>query len=162
MIKTLPTLVRTRQCFDLHFLLIRLKIDLRMWFFRRAALGRTNLLFRPTREKIEVRGCEFPSVHPNWVGKEHRYLYMSVCQNPTENGPLQAVIKLDKKSGEKQLWSASPKGFPGEPVFVPYPYGTKEDDGWIISLVYDAGIHRSYLIILDAKDLNRVTRVLPF
>ncbi len=52
MIKTLPTLVRTRQCFDLHFLLIRLKIDLRMWFFRRAALGRTNLLFRPNNNRI--------------------------------------------------------------------------------------------------------------
>ena len=108
------------------------------------------------REKIEARGCEFPSVHPNWVGKEHRYLYMSACENPTENGPLQAVIKLDKKSGKKQLWSAAPKGFPGEPVFVPNPNGTKEDDGWIISLVYDAGIHRSYMIILDGQDLNRV------
>ena len=55
MIKTLPTLVRTRQCFDLHFLLIRLKIDLRMWFFRRAALGRTNLLFRPTSRDLLIR-----------------------------------------------------------------------------------------------------------
>ncbi len=109
-----------------------------------------------TREKIEERGCDFPSVHPRWVGKEHRYLYTSVGRTPTENGPLQAVMKLDKKSGEKQLWSATSREFPGEPVFVPHPHGVEEDDGWLISMVYDAAKHRSYMIILDAKDISQV------
>ena len=109
-----------------------------------------------TRRNIEERGCEFPSVNPIWIGKEHRYLYMSVCNSPTENGPLQAILKLDKESGEKQLWSAGSRGFPSEPIFVPSPNGIKEDDGWLISLVYDAATHRSYVIILDAQNLNKV------
>ncbi|MGK7951094.1 MAG: carotenoid oxygenase family protein [Xenococcaceae cyanobacterium] len=108
-----------------------------------------------TRDRIETRNCEFPSVHPLWVGKEHRYLYMSVSYSEKQNGPLQAVMKLDKKSGEKQLWSATPREFPGEPIFIPHPSSTKEDDGWIVSLVYDAASHRSYLIILDARDITR-------
>ena len=115
--------------------------------------------FKPktvTRQKIEERGCEFPSMNPVWIGKEHRYLYMSVCVNPTENGPLQAIMKLDRESGERQLWSAAPTGFPGEPIFVPHPNGTKEDEGWVISLVYDAATHRSYVAIIDAQNINKV------
>ena len=107
------------------------------------------------REKIEARGCEFPSVHPHWIGKENRYIYLNVCHTSTKNAPLQAVMKLDKESGKRQLWSAAPSGFPGEPVFVPHPNRIEEDDGWIISMVYDATIHRSYLIILDAKDIEQ-------
>ena len=108
-----------------------------------------------TRTNIIPRGCEFPSVHPRWTGKEHRYLYMNVCHSPTESGPLQAVLKLDKTTGETQVWSAAPSGFPGEPILVPHPHGSEEDDGWIISLVYDGAKHHSYLIILDAKDLSQ-------
>ncbi len=108
-----------------------------------------------TREKIEERGCDFPSVHPHLIGKKHRYLYMNVNRTPTENGPLQAVMKLDKESGEKQLWSPTLREFSGEPVFIPYPNGVEEDDGWLLSMVYDASIHRSYLIILNAQDITQ-------
>ncbi len=108
-----------------------------------------------TREKIEERGCELPSLHPLWVGKENRYLYMNVTYSAKENGPLQAVIKLDKKLSSKQVWSATPREFAGEPVFVPRPHGVEEDDGWIISMVYNAALHKSYLVILDAKDISQ-------
>ena len=108
-----------------------------------------------TRQKILARGCEFPSVHPGWTGKEHRYLYMIVFNSSIKRGPLPAVMKLDKQSGETQRWSAAPTGFPGEPIFVPRPHSDEEDDGWIISMVYDAALHKSYLIILDAKDISK-------
>lgn len=106
--------------------------------------------------KVIERGCEFPSVNPAWVGKEHRYVYMSACNSSAENGPLQAILKLDKETSDQQIWSVAPKGFAGEPIFVPRPHGTQEDDGWLISLVYDAATHHSYVTILDAQDLNQV------
>lgn len=108
-----------------------------------------------TREKIVNKGCDFLSVHPHWVGKEHRYLYMNVSRIPGENGPLQALMKLDKKSGEQQIWNTNPREFPGEPIFIPHPHGIEEEEGWLISMVYDAALHRSYLIILDAKDITK-------
>ncbi len=108
-----------------------------------------------TRKQLIERRCEFPSVHPNWVGQEHSYLYMNVNRTVGENGALQAIMKLDKKSGEKQIWSSTSNLFPGEPVFIPHPQGIAEDDGWIISMVYDGVQHQSYLIILDAKDITK-------
>jgi all-trans-8'-apo-beta-carotenal 15,15'-oxygenase len=64
-------------------------------------------------------------------------------------------LKLDLKTNERQLWSAAPRGFAGEPVFVPRPNSTAEDDGWLLLLMYDATHHRSDVVILDARDLNR-------
>ncbi|MEM1254737.1 MAG: carotenoid oxygenase family protein [Cyanobacteria bacterium P01_H01_bin.21] len=108
------------------------------------------------RQKVEERGCEFPTVNPMWVGKEHRYLYMNACGSPTGSGPLQVILKLDKDTGENQVWSPGARGFAGEPIFVSRPNTIKEEDGWLISLVYDAAIHRSYVIILDAQNLDKV------
>jgi carotenoid cleavage dioxygenase len=41
-----------------------------------------------------------------------------------------------------------------EPVFVRKPDGSAEDDGWIISSVYDPETRRSDIIILDAQDFT--------
>ncbi|MBF2017019.1 MAG: carotenoid oxygenase family protein [Rivularia sp. T60_A2020_040] len=116
------------------------------------------------RELIESRCCEFPCVNPEKVGREHRYLYMGAAHAADGNAPLQAWEKVDLQTGEKQLWSAAPHGFVSEPNFVPrdMPKASSfanrngdEDDGWVLGLVYDSTHHRSDVVILDAKDLNK-------
>jgi all-trans-8'-apo-beta-carotenal 15,15'-oxygenase len=117
------------------------------------------------RESLEQRCCEFPAVHPAVVGRQNRYVYLGAAAAPTGNAPLQAIVKLDLETGNQQLWSAAPKGYVGEPVFVPRVspeqstpillLSGKEDDGWVLVLVFDAEHDRSNLVILDASDLNR-------
>ncbi len=107
------------------------------------------------RQMLESRCCEFPWVNPTKVGQPYRYLYMGAAHAPSGNAPLQAIVKLDLSSGSRQLWSAAPKGYVSEPVFVPRPETENEDDGWLLTLVYDSAQHRSDLAILDARDLNR-------
>lgn len=108
-----------------------------------------------THQTLESRCCEFPTLHPQNVGRPYRYLYIGTAHEAAGNAPLQAILKLDLATGNRQLWSAAPRGFGGEPVFVPRPNGTTEDDGWVLLLMYDAAHHRSDLVILDARDLNR-------
>lgn len=107
------------------------------------------------RELIESRCCEFPTLHPAKVGRQHRYLYIGATDAATGNAPLQAILKLDLETGTRQLWSAAPQGFAGEPVFVPRPDATREDDGWVLALIYDSTRHQSDVVILDARDLNQ-------
>ncbi|NEP03135.1 MAG: carotenoid oxygenase family protein [Symploca sp. SIO2E9] len=99
--------------------------------------------------------CEFPHIHPEYVGRPYRYLFIGAAHNRTGNAPLQAILKRDMVTSESQLWSAAPKGYVSEPVFVPQPGGLQEDDGWVLTMVYDAQHHRSELVILDAGDLSR-------
>ncbi|MBF2009190.1 MAG: carotenoid oxygenase family protein [Chlorogloeopsis fritschii C42_A2020_084] len=115
-----------------------------------------NLDHKTVRQKlIESRCCEFPSLHLQKVGRSHRYLYLGAAHAPSGNAPLQAFLKIDLESGERQLWSAAPQGFASEPVFVPRTNSQHEDDGWVLALVYDAAHHRSDVVILDARDFNQ-------
>lgn len=44
------------------------------------------------------------------------------------------IVRLDIKLGEHQVW-AEEGTYPGEPIFVPRPSGTAEDDGVLLSVV---------------------------
>ncbi|MBE9126328.1 MULTISPECIES: carotenoid oxygenase family protein [unclassified Coleofasciculus] len=111
------------------------------------------------RRLLLERCCEFPSVHPNHVGRPYRYVFMGAAHNPTGNAPLQAIIKLDLTNGDERLWSAAPHGFVSEPIFVPRPDGVQEDDGWVLVLVYDSNNHRSDVVVLDGRCLEPVARL---
>ncbi|MGH1392430.1 MAG: carotenoid oxygenase family protein [Trichormus sp.] len=107
------------------------------------------------RQLIEAHCCEFPTIHPDHVGRDYRYIYIGAGHRADVNAPLQALLKIDLESGERQLWSAAPRGFMGEPTFVPRPDAQAEDDGWLLAVVYDAAHHRSDVVILDARDLQK-------
>ena len=44
------------------------------------------------------------------------------------------IVRLDVKSGQHQVWEEEGT-YPGEPIFVPRPGGTEEDDGVLLSVV---------------------------
>lgn len=108
-----------------------------------------------TRSQLESRCCEFPWVHPSHAGRPYRYVYLGAAAQPTGNAPLQAILKADLETGDRQLWSAAPQGFAGEPLFVPRLNSTAEDDGWVMTLVFNAAHGRSELVILDAQDISQ-------
>ncbi|MEL6930960.1 MAG: carotenoid oxygenase family protein [Cyanobacteria bacterium J06600_6] len=106
------------------------------------------------REMLESRCCEFPTHNPSKVGREYRYLYIGAIPEDTgTNDPLQAVLKLDLATGARETHSFAPNGFISEPIFVPKPNAETEDAGWVLTLVYDGGKHRSTLAILDAENI---------
>ncbi|MBI4782734.1 MAG: carotenoid oxygenase family protein [Oscillatoriophycideae cyanobacterium NC_groundwater_1537_Pr4_S-0.65um_50_18] len=107
------------------------------------------------RQLVEGRCCEFPVVHPDRVGRPYRYVYMGAADAAEGNAPLQAVLKIDVSTGDRQIWSAAPHGFAGEPIFVPRPNGVAEDDGWLLTLIFNGELERSQLIIHDAHDIRQ-------
>jgi all-trans-8'-apo-beta-carotenal 15,15'-oxygenase len=107
------------------------------------------------RQMLESRCCEFPAVHPDKVGRSYRYLYLGAAHDATGNAPLQAILKIDWQTGERQLHSFAPKGYISEPIFVPRSDPKADDEGWVLTLVYDSSRHRSDVIILDGQDLNK-------
>ncbi|HEY9749218.1 MAG TPA: carotenoid oxygenase family protein [Allocoleopsis sp.] len=132
-----------------------------LWRFHLDLAGK-----RVERQLVESRCCEFPFVHPSKAGRPYRYAYLGAAHAATGNAPLQAILKVDLESSDRQLWSAAPHGYVGEPVFVPRSgYNEQglpqaemmgsEDDGWVLSLVYDSKRERSSVVILDARDLNQ-------
>jgi all-trans-8'-apo-beta-carotenal 15,15'-oxygenase len=132
-----------------------------LWRFRMNLKAKTI-----DRQLIEPRCCEFPYVHPSRAGRLYRYVYMGAAHAPEGNAPLQAILKRDMISGDCQLWSAAPSGYVSEPIFVPRPaaayqnglptadFAGNEDDGWLLTMVYDSAHDRSDVVILNARDLS--------
>lgn len=116
---------------------------------------RLNLKTRTVdRQQIESRSCDFPYVNPACIGRRHRWIYLAATHQPEGNAPNQAVLKINPDTQEQDLWSAAPRGFVGEPVFVTRPNSKKEDDGWVMVVMYEADRDRSSIAILDAQKIS--------
>jgi len=67
------------------------------------------------------------------------------------------LVKIDVTSGAAQVWREDGT-YPGEPVFVPHPDGSAEDDGVVLSVVLDPAAERSFLLVLDAASFEERAR----
>ncbi len=107
------------------------------------------------RQRLSGRCCEFATTAPQCQGQRHRFVWMAVAHQEVGNAPLQAIEKLDLETGERWLWSAAPRGFVSEPVLVPHPHPSGEDDGWILTVVWNGERRASDVVILQAADLRQ-------
>jgi len=107
-------------------------------------------------ELLSERCCEFAMVNPRREGLSCRYAWMAVAERETGNDPLQAFKKLDLINGERRVWSAAPRGFVSEPVMVPRPQGSAEDDGWVLGQVWNGARSATDLVILDAASMEEL------
>ena len=67
-------------------------------------------------------------------------------------GLQQQLSKVDVETGTVTRHDFAPDGYPGEPCFVAAPQGA-EDDGVVVTLVFDATRRCTDVVGLDARDL---------
>ncbi|MFB6249432.1 MAG: carotenoid oxygenase family protein [Salinibacter sp.] len=67
------------------------------------------------------------------------------------------LVKIDATTGDAQGWREAGT-YPGEPVFVPHPEGSAEDDGVVLSVVLDPAAEQSFLLVLDAASFTERAR----
>jgi len=103
-------------------------------------------------ETVDARAQEFPRCHPDLNGKPYRYGY---TVGVGENYQFPTIYKQDMRSGTAVQFDVGAGRSSGEPVFVPKEGATTEDEGYLMTFVYDQGKQASDFIILDAQDLSR-------
>jgi all-trans-8'-apo-beta-carotenal 15,15'-oxygenase len=112
---------------------------------------------------------EFPIINPAYVGKRHRFAYIACNRADRMTGLQQQLAKVDFQAGTVVRHDFGPtNGYPGEPFFIATPGGA-EDDGVIVTLVFDAERKRTDVVGLDARNLAarplfaaRLTHHVPF
>ena len=113
---------------------------------------------RVKEEQIDDRPAEFPRVADSVVGLQHRYGYMmAIPENAGYDDPMSqsgAILKYDRTTGERTEIDLGRGCIPGEPVFVPAEGATAEDDGYLMTYVYDASSDTSRLIVMDAATMD--------
>jgi all-trans-8'-apo-beta-carotenal 15,15'-oxygenase len=61
---------------------------------------------------------------------------------------------MDTGTGNFQTRDFGADRYTSEALFVPRSEGQADDDGYLLSFVYDAKEHRTEIVILDARDLD--------
>ena len=70
---------------------------------------------------------------------------------------LDQVVKFDVETRATTTWE-EPGCYPGEPVFAGRPEREREDDGVVLSVVFDSREERSFLLVLDAGSFTELAR----
>ena len=108
-----------------------------------------------TRVSVEVldeTGQELPRIDERQTGRVHRYGYTMEISATWAIG--NGLRKHDLVSGQVERHDAGPSRAAGEALFVPASPDAGEDEGWVLSVVYDAATDSSDLIIVDATDFT--------
>lgn len=109
-------------------------------------------------ETLSPETIELPSIHyQQFNGREYRFAYgISTSPLCPENVSNQ-LIKIDTQTGDTRIWYEEDQ-YPGEPIFVPSSGSTAEDDEVLLSVVLDGMKGLSYLLVLNARNLEEVGR----
>ncbi len=113
----------------------------------------------PISGRISVQGIdhhpqEFPRCHPALNSKPYRYGYTVEMARTRNSFGFPAIRKHDMLTGIRTQHDLGAGRHSGEPYFVPRTGATAEDDGYLISFVYDENRNASELLVLDATDLH--------
>lgn len=106
------------------------------------------------RRQLSDHPMELPSINPSYRGLPYRFAW-GIADRPgaSEYGTLHGIGKLDVESGTMTYHDFAPH-FTGEPLFVPRPGSQEEEDGWVLSLLFDVEEERTKLLIIDAATLE--------
>jgi carotenoid cleavage dioxygenase-like enzyme len=105
---------------------------------------------RVTEVMLDDNLVEFPRIDDEVAGLPHRYGYCTLLAPGLDNDDTTGLIKYDLQRDEAIRYEPGENRSAGEPVFVRAGDGHGEDEGWVMSVVYDRTRDASDLVILDA------------
>jgi torulene dioxygenase len=108
---------------------------------------------------------ELPTISTSYSGRPNRYAYG--VSSLGISSLWDSIVKIDLNEifanptnppeGSVKRFSL-PKCTPSEPIFVPRPGGTSEDDGVVLTVELDGVKGRSALVVVDAMSFEEVGR----
>jgi carotenoid cleavage dioxygenase len=118
--------------------------------FERLVLDSANN--RASRKLFSEFPQEFPRCDERLTGQPYAYAY-SVGIDLDRVGP-EPMYRYDMRTGAIERHDFGPTHMPAEAVFVPRHVDAAEDDGYLLTYVYDLATNTSTLSILHAAGLS--------
>ncbi|KAL1921154.1 uncharacterized protein VTP21DRAFT_10870 [Calcarisporiella thermophila] len=115
-----------------------------------------------TVAKVEVHDTnvkfELARINSNFERRRNRYVYgVTVTKTKGGEGLLSGLGKGDLEKGTTINWE-EPGYSCSEPIFIPRPGATEEDDGAVVSVVNSATSEDCFLVVLDGKTFKELAR----
>lgn len=96
--------------------------------------------------------ADFPIINNDYTGYKNRFAYGWISIDYWK----QTLLKKDlENSMNDKTWSR-PSHYPGEVFFIPRPGAKDEDDGVVVTIVFDGEKKQSYLLLLDGQTFSEL------
>ena len=134
---------------------------------RRYDIHRTHGFVRE-ETMFDIR-CEYPRIDERRIGMPNRYAYVATMAEERQStvGFGHRIVKLDMAQRASVHHHFGPQRYVGEPIFVPCQYDAatdtaddaataatgEEDDGYVLTMVYNKEDKTSALVILSASNI---------
>lgn len=115
---------------------------------------RFDLKTGKTHERVidDVLNAEFPVINSAYQGRKNRYSYQVLFpQGGREEPRFPGLVKFDLTTGGFVAYSAGPQYFYNEPGFAPRDNSQGEDDGYLVTLVWNPVDQQSEIQVFDCK-----------
>ncbi len=107
-----------------------------------------------TSERVidDVLNAEFPAINSAYQGRKNRYSYQVLFpQGGREEPRFPGLVKYDLTTGGYVAYSAGPQYFYNEPGFAPRDNSQSEDDGYLVTVVWNPMDQQSEIQVFDCK-----------
>jgi len=107
-------------------------------------------------EQLDDLSHGFPRIDDRRTGLQNRYGY-AVGPRPGAPESMDApstILKFDVQSGQRTMHDFGPTTSSGEPVFIPASDSAGEDEGYLVTYLYDKATDSSSFVVLDAADMS--------
>ena len=106
-------------------------------------------------EQIDDAPCDFPRIDDRRIGFKNDYGYFTTLETDVESLTIgRHLLKYDLVNDKRLTHDLGENVTGGEALFVPRTANSSEDDGWVISLAYEAETDRSKLLIINSQDFE--------
>ena len=115
---------------------------------------RFDLKTGKTHERVidDVLNSEFPVINSAYQGRKNRFSYNIIFpQGGREEPRFPGLVKYDIATGGYVAYSAGPQFFYNEPGFAPRDQAQAEDDGYLVTPVWNPTDERSEIQVFDCK-----------
>jgi all-trans-8'-apo-beta-carotenal 15,15'-oxygenase len=107
-----------------------------------------------TKEKLSNLQCALGVINPKASTQKHKFLYMTLGGLGSDVAPPQGIGKFDCEKKSMDCWMPNEFEFCGEPMFAPKQgSSTAEDDGYILSTIFNGKTEQSELAIFQANSI---------
>ena len=110
---------------------------------------------RMSCEESWSRDCEFPVVAGRGQTADCGHVYLVAAAPGDDTNFSTRLVKFSAATGKAAEFEFGSRCYPSEAMFVPRPGGVAEDEGYLLSLVFDAARGASFMAVLDARDIER-------
>lgn len=115
---------------------------------------RFDLASGRTRERVidDVLNSEFPVINSSYQGRRNRWSYHILFpRGGREEARFAGLAKYDLHTGGYVAFSEGPQFFYNEPGFAPRDDSRAEDDGYLVTLVWNPVERRSEVQVFDTR-----------